>query len=211
MVGAFGLGGVVLVALFGILVARSAEWTARETAALQAIGDTRSAVCTGIALFIGWLFGPLPAVGLTLVAAGVVRAKTKSWPGAVALVIIVAVCWGSTSLMKLMVERPRPDPALGIGPPPMGFSYPSGHTAFACALVVALLFTLRDWRFRCSRLVAGAAVVILVAGSRVYLGVHYPSDVAAAVMLTVATAAIVIPLIVNGLVPRLLGPSAQPQ
>lgn len=99
--------------------------------------------------------------------------------------------------MKVVVARPRPDALLMIGPAPHGFSYPSGHTAFTCALVVAVLFALRDWRWRWVAAAAGAALVMAVAGSRMYLGVHYPSDVAAAVVLVVSTAAILVPVLTD--------------
>jgi len=62
-------------------------------------------------------------------------------------------------------------------------SYPSGHTAFAAAavfaIVAALLLTRRSIR---RTLLVGVPVIIAVGGSRMYLGVHYLTDVAASVI-----------------------------
>jgi len=90
-----------------------------------------------------------------------------------------------------VVERPRPDPSLlspAVIPDPSSFSYPSGHTAFAAALVCALILVLAPVGARAVPIVAGAVIVVLTAWSRVYLGVHYPTDVAASMLLVPVTA-----------------------
>jgi undecaprenyl-diphosphatase len=57
------------------------------------------------------------------------------------------------------------------------YSFPSGHTtaAFSVAITTALIFP--------SVLLAGVGLATLVGISRMYLGVHYPSDVAAGVLI----------------------------
>ena len=101
---------------------------------------------------------PVPVAALTALAAA----------GLAGLVV---------SLLKDAAERPRPplgDPAIqAIGSVPDSTSFPSGHsaTAFAAAVAVGLL---------CPRLrLPLLALASVVALSRVYLGVHYWSDVAA--------------------------------
>lgn len=85
------------------------------------------------------------------------------------------------SLLKVIVDRPRPDPATQIGHA-MGYSFPSGHTVAATvgygSLVLAFMpLVPRRWR---PFLVAGYfATVALVAASRMGLVVHYFSDVLA--------------------------------
>jgi membrane-associated phospholipid phosphatase len=86
---------------------------------------------------------------------------------------------------KLLVGRHRP--AVHHLDLVHGWSFPSGHTAQATALTVAMLIALLNAHPR--RAIAIGAVsagCLLVAGvgfSRVYLGVHYPSDVAAGALL----------------------------
>lgn len=56
-------------------------------------------------------------------------------------------------------------------------SFPSGHALRSAALVASVILVLWTTRWRASLLVTGAAFVAAVGVSRVYLGLHYPSDV----------------------------------
>lgn len=89
------------------------------------------------------------------------------------------------SLVKLVVHRPRPVDALIIVP--TTFSYPSGHSAAASALflTLALLAAGTERRAGPRRVLIGGgiALAILVAWSRVYLGVHYFTDVIGGLLL----------------------------
>jgi undecaprenyl-diphosphatase len=72
---------------------------------------------------------------------------------------------------KLLVRRARPRPRAPLVPLPRTTSFPSGHAASAFAFAVAA-----------SRELPSAALVLfplaaMVSYSRVYVGVHYPSDV----------------------------------
>jgi undecaprenyl-diphosphatase len=115
---------------------------------------------------------------------------------AVALTCVLAVTAVAVSLLKLVVRRVRPCHALaGVrclwGSAPSDFSFPSGHaagsSAFAAFVVsLALVGASGDgprqrWRLAaCALVVAGATCIAL---SRVYLGVHFPGDVAAGSLL----------------------------
>lgn len=61
----------------------------------------------------------------------------------------------------------------------ISYSFPSGHVMSTMAAVTGLCLLLWPTRWRWTAVVGGSVFVFLVAMSRVYLGVHYPSDVLA--------------------------------
>ena len=87
-----------------------------------------------------------------------------------------------TLLLKLALPRQRPNlwPRLVSE---SDASFPSGHAMYSLALVLGVLLLCwslpRFRRWRWAALGAGLAFSLLVGVSRLYLGVHYPSDVLA--------------------------------
>ena len=90
---------------------------------------------------------------------------------------------------KLLVERVRPAVAQQLVAA-TGFSYPSGHSASSTALYLTLAILaarhLRRGGDRSAVFGGAVAVILAVAASRVYLGVHYLTDVASGVALGAA-------------------------
>lgn len=77
---------------------------------------------------------------------------------------------------KRIFGRARPDLWLSIDPR-SDLSFPSGHAMGTMALFVAVVILLWPTKARAPVLVFGGALVFLVGLSRVYIGVHFPSDV----------------------------------
>jgi membrane-associated phospholipid phosphatase len=99
-----------------------------------------------------------------------------------ALFIVVSVGGAAilNVLLKQLFQRPRPDVVTPVITA-HGFAFPSGHTmsSMALACAVALLCWRMRWRYRWTVSIGALAFAMLVGASRVYLGVHYPSDVLA--------------------------------
>jgi undecaprenyl-diphosphatase len=91
--------------------------------------------------------------------------------------LTVAAAYGANQALKLAVRRRRPElPDLPpLIPTPTQLSFPSAHaaTSFAAARAFAALLPRAPLR----------AAAAAMAGSRLYLGVHYPSDIVAGVLL----------------------------
>lgn len=142
------------------IVGLRAGWLNWFFVGLSWIG-TYGLVWIAIALLVALLWRR-PAVLLTVVAAD-------------ALADLLA------SLGKVIVHRHRPFEHQ-LGPAVSSSSFPSGHaaTSFACATVLAVLVP--RWR------VPFFVLATLIALSRLYNGVHYPTDVVAGALLGVFVA-----------------------
>lgn len=113
---------------------------------------------------------------------------------AVFVAATVAAGFAASSLLKALVDRARPA-GFALGPVPDSASFPSGHVVAAACLAGALAVIV--WvrydttpRQRALALVIAVAWVLLMAVSRVYLGVHFVSDVVAGALLGTAVVAV---------------------
>lgn len=132
------------------------------------------------------------AVVLTLLA--VVRQKPRSFAIALALrvVLTVAVSMGSACLIRMLHYNPRPF-VLGLGRMLIAHeptsSFPSLHTTFVFSMAFALLLQTGS---------RGIALFVMLLGfatawARIFVGVHYPLDMAGA-FLTACLAAVAVKL-----------------
>jgi membrane-associated phospholipid phosphatase len=100
--------------------------------------------------------------------------------------VTMMVAWNLALDLKYVVQRTRPVVREAVSSAP-GYSFPSGHAAnsAAAATVVTLLVwpRLRSRAAKAATLGTATLVVVLTSLDRVYLGVHYPSDVTAGVLL----------------------------
>lgn len=89
--------------------------------------------------------------------------------------------------LKLLFDRARPDAFPALIALPTDASFPSGHTVQATAFAVALLLALHATGREVTVAMAAAALgyVTLIGLSRLYLQVHFPSDVVAGAVIGV--------------------------
>ena len=113
-------------------------------------------------------------VGLTL------RVRRRSWAPLAFLAIAQLGSIVLYNAVKALVARPRP----AIGPAvasATGYGFPSAHATQAAAvwgaLAVLAVRSLADRRARGAVAAAATALVVLIGASRLYLGVHWATDV----------------------------------
>ena len=111
-----------------------------------------------------------------MATAGLIKHDDKLLRNACVTLAATAICAGFTTAMKYSINRDRPfitypdiTKKTKAGSP----SFPSGHTSIAFATATSLSLAYPKWYV----IVPGYTWAGTVAYSRMYLGVHYPSDV----------------------------------
>ncbi|GLX02342.1 phosphatase PAP2 family protein [Microtetraspora sp. NBRC 16547] len=181
---------VVATGLLGV-VARTPVVTQYDLRAVEAVETLRTPALTAIADGLNIAFGPVAGVmivallAVTLALMG--RART-----AVLVTLMVTVGWATSSLFKRIIARPRPPEAEQLVHQIGHDSFPSGHVTLTLSLVIAagfLAYGTRRFRLVVS---VGAVLVAAQAFARMYLGVHYPTDVIGSLLAgTAGTSAVI--------------------
>ncbi|GGH19489.1 phosphatase PAP2 family protein [Paenibacillus segetis] len=145
-----------------------------------------SPTLTTVMKFFTWIGGGLPVIViiiLTMVVLFVFLRHRKE------LIFLVTVVIGSALInmvLKHLFSRSRPDfhRLIEVG----GYSFPSGHSMSAFSFYGALAYLL--WRHipgslgRVILIVLSSMFILFIGLSRIYLGVHYPSDVLGAYLVS---------------------------
>ena len=104
--------------------------------------------------------------------------KRRSW-FSIRIVSIALSSLGMMLLLKALFTRKRPDNPVGKA---RGLSFPSGHATssvtFYGLLIYIILQTVKDKPLKISIIISLIALIQMIGFSRVYLRVHYASDVA---------------------------------
>ena len=119
---------------------------------------------------------PVTLLAVLLTAAWAIRARRPTREG-VALVAAFVVTWIVVHIGKDVTDRPRPSNPHASAE---GTAYPSGHSAYAVALVACAIVLSRGGHGLAARFaLVGIAIALAVAVglSRIYLRVHFLSDV----------------------------------
>jgi undecaprenyl-diphosphatase len=113
----------------------------------------------------------------------------RKWRSAVLILVAIAGGTLSSTVLKLTFNRPRPDVVAHLVHV-SSTSFPSGHSLIAAVIyptLGALLASLSvNRRTKLYYLLSAVFIMLLVGASRMYLGVHYPSDVLAGLSLGLA-------------------------
>ncbi|PMD70691.1 phosphatase PAP2 family protein [Companilactobacillus nuruki] len=103
----------------------------------------------------------------------------KYYYAGIFLVLNKVVIAGLNSLIKNIIKRPRPSHLHYVYAG--GYSFPSGHSASSFALYISILvislFIFKKLSLKIIISTLCISIVLLIGYSRIFLGVHYPSDV----------------------------------
>lgn len=196
-VGIFLVGGVVLAIAGTLAFAELGEWVRKgatqqyDVAALQWMNRHHTPLLTQMATELTYL-GTGSVVLMIVAVAALFLWHTEHKHSARLLLAAVAGNILLNGMLKLWFSRPRPD-VFEWQTHAASSSFPSGHamSATVCYGTVAYL-VMRLQKHHWSRVLTGTAAVILIVlicTTRLYLGVHYPSDVIAGMLVGLAWAA----------------------
>ena len=141
----------------------------------------RTYCVTVFAIGISQLASPVTILGLLAICL-VILVHQRRLPDALGILISVVGAYGTVAILKVLIERPRP-PLDMQAIIETGYSFPSGHSVAAMSMYGFLAYLLyRDTTSRTVRWLTvsvASALILLMGWSRLYLGVHYLSDVIA--------------------------------
>jgi membrane-associated phospholipid phosphatase len=173
--GAAALSTVVFAQIADVVIDRHADaFDLKVAVALRQWDRSSLDLVMRLATYAGSWFVVVPVcVVVTLVAI-----RRRHWEEAAVLLTASVVTITVSGLLKAFVARARPTLFHEL-PNPTSYSFPSGHAVTSVAVygtVAAVLVAL--FPKRRGFIVSGAIIAIFMIGfSRVYLGVHWPSDV----------------------------------
>lgn len=181
-IGLFGAGALVVALTIGLgwLITRVLVPVRElDAAIIEWFGAGRTDPASFLARIIDPIGNTPGIIAAVIIAATVAHAVTRRW--APALVIIVATA-GETSIFlvaQLVISRARPDIEFLAGEPATS-SFPSGHVAATIATYGCIALLVFSWARGPLRVVAVAVAIgppLAMAWTRLYQGLHYPSDV----------------------------------
>lgn len=180
-----GAAGILVVLVgAGWLITRTSAhaWPlSSEDGVNRVLAQHRNPLLNSVSAFFSTVADTQSAIAVSVVAVVAIRVLTRRWPEALFVAAALVTEVVIFLLTTVAIERGRPAvPHLDHAPPTS--SFPSGHTAAATALYVALAVVARRhnapwpvWLL--------AAMPCAVGLSRLYRGMHHPSDVVAGVVL----------------------------
>ena len=151
---------------------------------LHTLYGMRTVTDTLVMIDVSELGSVLAVLGLAAITA-ILLVRARDFVSTAALMLAVGTTAVIVTGLKYIIARPRPD-AFFQAYPEIGHSFPSWHAGGSAALYLSLAYIIAQHiptRRRWIVYVIGVALTILIGFTRLYLGVHYASDVIAGWMI----------------------------
>ncbi|MFC0560022.1 phosphatase PAP2 family protein [Halalkalibacter alkalisediminis] len=156
-----------------------------DKALLNLVKPIESAFLTKFMSFFSHLGSTGPVVVLSFIFLAIIYVLYRKKDEVLLFVIVSLGSTGINQNLKFVFKRERPFEQIVVE---NGFSYPSGHTMAAVSLygIVTFLF----WRHistvwgRILLIILSSIMISVIGFSRIYLRVHYPSDIVAAFLVS---------------------------
>lgn len=149
----------------------------------KSLESSRTSLWDAVTLFFSWTGATASIIGVCLILVALVWWRTRQWWFAAVPLIAISLQAMVFFFTTLLIDRERPDVEKLDDSPPTS-SFPSGHTGAATGLYFTLaLLALRIPNAALRRVAVGVCLVIplLVAGARLYRGMHSVSDLVVAI------------------------------
>jgi membrane-associated phospholipid phosphatase len=194
----------VLVALGGLLflydysgIANHSALASFDLPIAQWMVAHRTGWLTAIMTAITLVISPVGLLSIVLIGAGAWMIRSKEYWRPSLLIGALALSTATFTIIKNLTTRGRPPQADMILPLEVDYSFPSGHTisVAVCLLVLGYLMYSRSRRRRASAIIWAVIALVgtaIMAFSRMYLGYHWFSDVAASASLALVILGIII-------------------
>lgn len=174
---AVAAGGLIVFALFAALLGGGRRSVPLDRKLLDLADDLRGESAVDVIRVLTDL-GSFTTVAALVFGVAILLLTRRRLAELIGLIAGSVVLYGAVKLAKEGIDRPRPAMALE---PTQGSAFPSGHATYSTVWVAVALVLARVLPAVATRRVligAALAVVVVVGLSRVYLRVHFFSDVA---------------------------------
>ena len=160
-----------------------------DVAILDAIQEHLRTPLLDQVMLLATHLGDLALVWLIAAAVLIAQPRHRRYGIAVLTAVVVTAALGMF-VLKPLFGRARPFVAYEFAglliPPPSGDSFPSNHSMVSFAAAAALCCLPDKGRAVLALKVSAVAAACLIAFSRIYLYVHYPSDIVAGALIGIA-------------------------
>jgi membrane-associated phospholipid phosphatase len=174
----------LLVFLLLAVAVHPSSATSLDAAVKAAVEAHRTPTLTGFFSFYTRLGSWLPLTLATLVVAAVLPSRGRR-RAAVFVIAALVTSIVANVLLKYLFERPRPDVADAVVQA-RGYAFPSGHAMESATFALALIVVAWPTRWRWPTTLLAGTFAVLMGISRIYLGVHWLTDVLAGWAMAVA-------------------------
>jgi membrane-associated phospholipid phosphatase len=144
------------------------------------VAGHRSGWLTAVVQLVTWLGSSLFIIPLGLAVGGYLWVRRRVWQPVVMMAVAFVGAASLYDIVKPAVGRARPPASLQVGGPDEGFAFPSGHATQSIAFYGMLAVVLIVWHAPRRRLIiaiAAGVTTLVIGASRLYLGVHWLTDV----------------------------------